>query len=508
MSYYEVKVDNQSVFDASDKYLALISPVVNLQLGAAGSADLTFPPYHVFYDTIIPYGSNIEIFEDGKSIFFGRALPPSIDFMKNKSYHCEGALAFLNDIILPESDIGDTTCGAWLVDVIDRYNSSQTLKSRRIYLRSIIDGATDAASIIGTNNADKDIYDLSINYESCFDLILNGIHKYIGGYFYTYRLNGKTYLDWINDQFGEDSNQEVVFKINLLDLMQSGKPFYTAVLPEGIEDSQGKKPYFANYVEMSKDIIQKCGLIVCHKQFPYTKNQTAKIIGLAKEFLTKQQINGYAFEVHALDQHIVNGDYEQFQIMQNVRIVSEPHAVDTILPITKLQIDLNTPIKKVTIGTPEEFSTVSSIKKIKQEVQKNKKDNSKTKKKLDAATGSASGSLESPDGNKWQPTIDDNGNISYVKVPIKIFYSRTQPYWNVGDTFDLSKFAVLAQYGDGSTKDITSKVTYNLEEREFVDEDAGQKFTLTATYDLSNETSGSPSIEPEQPSGGESDGNG
>lgn len=505
MSYYEVKVDNQSVFDASDKYLALINSNVNLQLGAAGSADLTFPPYHVFYDTIIPYGSNIEIFEDGKSIFFGRALPPSIDFMKNKSYHCEGALAFLNDIILPESDIGDTTCGAWLKEVIDRYNSSQTLKSRRIYLRSSIDGGTDAASIIGTNNANKDIYDLSINYESCFDLILNGIHKYIGGYFFTYRFQGKTYLDWVNDQFGEDSNQEVVFKVNLLDLMQSGRPFYTAVLPEGIEDSEGKKPLFTNYITMSNDIIKKYGLIVCHKQFPYTKKQMATITGLAKEFLRKQQINGYSFEVHALDQHIVDGDYDQFQIMQNVRIVSEPHAVDTILPITKLQIDLNTPIKKVTIGTPEGFSTINSIKKIKRDVKQNTNNNNKNKKKLDAATGSSKGVLESPDGNKWQPTIDDNGNMSYVKVPIKIFYSKTQPYWNVGDTFDLSKFAVMAQYGDGTTKDITDKVTYNIEERVFGEDEAGTTLTLTATYDLSNESS---NVEPEQPSGGENDGNG
>lgn len=484
-TYYDIKIDGMSVYDPSDRYLAMIRPSVDLQLGAAGSAEFTFPSFHTFYDSIIPYGSDIEVFEDGRSIFFGRALPPSIDFLKNKSYHCEGTLAFLNDIIYPEAEMGDIPCGIFLQQILQFYNGNQTRESRKIYARNINDGSTD---ILGTAGANKMIYDLSISYESCFDLILNEIRKYVGGYFYIYRIQGKNYLDWVSDEFGEESNQEVVFKINLLDLMQSGKPFYTAVLPEGIADSSGNKPYFFNYVKMSDDIINKYGTIVAHKQFPYTNMAT--ITGMARQFLQQQQINGYSFEVTALDRHIVDGEYDQFQIMQNVRVVSEPHAVDAVMPITKMSIDLNTPIKTVTIGTPEKISTTTSIKKIKQETKQVAKETKKNKKKIDSATGSPKGVLESPDGNQWEPSIDDEGNISYHKVPTKMYFTQTQPYWNVGDTFDLSKFKVVEEYGDGSTQDVTSLCQFMLsdddtpEDHVFTQEEGNSSMTLLAWRDV------------------------
>ena len=70
-NYYTVLIDGVSSYNPSQSDKILINPVVRPSIEEAGSFDFTIDKSHALYDDIIPYGSDIEVREDGETIFFG-----------------------------------------------------------------------------------------------------------------------------------------------------------------------------------------------------------------------------------------------------------------------------------------------------------------------------------------------------------------------------------------------------------------------------------------------------
>ena len=267
MAIYRVLLDGVDIYDPTSKGMVLIDPVVHTEAGAAGNFEFTMPPMHVFYNNITPYGSSIEVLEDGESIFFGRPLKPKIGFYNQKTYHCEGALAFLNDS-RPTDDFTyeDTTPEQYFRDLIAYHNSFQSKDSRKFTVGNI------------TVSTDWDVYREMTPSMTILEHIKRGCVGSDGGYLFTRRVNGVTYIDWVKDM-PYTCNQTVEFALNLLDMSRSGnEDIYTGVMLKGGQRKIRQGGRVSNSVVQygpmwgSAEAIAKYGEIIAYREYPDIDN--------------------------------------------------------------------------------------------------------------------------------------------------------------------------------------------------------------------------------------------
>lgn len=86
---YQVKCDDNYIYDPRVKELKIISPVLSVELNKTGSFDFIIPPQNPCYNLISKLKSIITIYQDGEEIWRGRVLNDKIDFYKRKQVECE-----------------------------------------------------------------------------------------------------------------------------------------------------------------------------------------------------------------------------------------------------------------------------------------------------------------------------------------------------------------------------------------------------------------------------------
>lgn len=474
MGYYEVYlsdgVNSQvSIFDAGVKELALLNAVVSLGVNEAGSFEFTIPPQHVFYNNIIPYGSSIEVRENNETIFFGRPLPPTIDFWGNKKFHCEGALAFLNDVYLPPVDeLSDEVEFNTLMDmVLGQYNRLQIRYDRQF--------AYDTDNFPSTMIYDPEEW----NYQSVLDYIRNYMHQFVGGYFYAEWQGGLLELKW-KQKLTDWSNQPITFGANLLEIMRVGQPFYTAAIAKGGEDIDGNLAAMTTPYVASEEVRMKYGTITAYLDRPSATVVDA-LEAYCEAYLEDQQFNGVSFEISAADQHLLNGEYDEYRVGQQVHVISPDQYVDVILPITHIKVDINSAVKKVTVGDLAIMPITISQKKAEKEAEKKTKETSKKEAEKVKEDSNDSLVIKGADGNDYEISVDEGGNVIATKIAKSIELIPSSKEYNSGDAFDSSEFTVIAHFGDGTTQNVTSKSTFNIENGYiFVENDPN--YQLRASY--------------------------
>jgi len=337
MSYYDVKLDGVSIYDPSELPLTFISPKAVCGLSDAGSFDFVMPRGHVFYNNIVPYGSTIEVFEDGKSIFYGRPTLPKLDFYNSKQVHCEGALAFLNDVVVPPIKVSGgvkITMKEYIQALFEYYNKTCRREDRKLTLGKIE---------LKSDQSAKHTW----NYETCFDILRTGILPYTGSYVVTRRENDITYVDFVY-KFNKVINQPIKMASNLLDLTKSGQEFYTAVIAKGASDTVK----MLSPMTTDNALVQKYGFICAYKEYPNCET----IVDLQMQcsvFLKSQQFGGMSFEASATDLHLENSAMEQFMIGSVAKIDSPFHdfANNFRAAISRIEISLDTGEKRATLLT-------------------------------------------------------------------------------------------------------------------------------------------------------------
>ena len=86
----------------------LLSPSLSIELNSAGSLEFTMPTIHKNYDIPQLMTSDVEVYEDGALIWYGRVLEINKDMNNFKQIFCEGPMAYFNDSI-QRPEIFDTT---------------------------------------------------------------------------------------------------------------------------------------------------------------------------------------------------------------------------------------------------------------------------------------------------------------------------------------------------------------------------------------------------------------
>lgn len=463
MSYYDVKLDGISIYDPAEMPLTFIAPKVVGGLSDAGSFDFTMPKLHVFYNNIVPYGSTIEVFEDGQSIFYGRPTLPKVDFYGNKQVHCEGALSFLNDVILPPVKVSEgakITMTQYIQEVFNYYNKTCRRNDRKLTLGTI--------SLRSNQSANH-----SWNYETCFYELKNGILPYTGSYTIIRRSGNTTYVDFAY-RFLNQINQPIKLSSNLLDLENTDQDFYTAVIAKGATDEvQMLAPMMA-----STSLIQKYGFICAYKDYPDCETMEA-LQSKCNSFLQNQQVRGKRFSITATDLHLGNSAVEQFSVGKVAKIDSSFHndVDDMKAVISRIEISLDTGEKNTTLltltsdgrifGDPKPLSIVDELKE------------EKKPKEPKPGEYPDKNPIKGDDGNSYIVHIDENGVVTPTKIPDDLNISNPTNY-NIGDTFDPSDVTSTFKFGDG-TEVPAEDIEYNIPDGYEFNGETDPDW-LTATY--------------------------
>lgn len=381
-NYFSVLLDGVEIYNPTDRTKVLINPELNTALGEAGSFTFTIDPQHTAYSSIVPYGSNIEVFEDGVSVFFGRPLPPSINFYNQKTYRCEGALAFLNDIILPpmtefvpvgtSGTTGDTFSSGTTGDTFSSGDTAgaddEGYVRRSINLRTYLWYVFDKFNEIQLTRTDRhltlrneNITDMTLYYDSdfksCLEILRTEIMPHVDGYLVAVRSNGSTYVDIIKN-YQTVPNQQIRAGVNLLDFAAEQQPFYTGVVAKGGESSE---PFVSgDYIStgmipitLSGEIVARYGLVCAYKEWPECKTSDA-LLAKCNAFLAEQQFSKMRISVDAVDLHIVDGNYDAIKLGTMVTFNSPAHMGSTVsLLVSGIRTNLATGEKYITLGERE-----------------------------------------------------------------------------------------------------------------------------------------------------------
>ena len=475
MSYFDVKLDGVSIHNPKYKEMTLQAAKVSLKLGEAGSFTFTMSPDHVFHDAVTPFGSTVEVLEDGESVFYGRPLSPQIDMYGRKAYHCEGPLAFFNDVICPPGAAGLSTAmddKDYLAFVVEYFNSKVT-QSRKIVVNS-------SWPITPVNPA----FVHEWKYKTARNEIVNEVLKYTGGFLYTTRANQQTYLNWIDYPIYEIL-QPIELGVNIQDATMEGQPFYTAAIASAKQTFEEYVPTTGEIVQMTEPVIlssaavAKYGFICAYLDAGETDSVSA-LESYCSTWLSNQTLEGKAFDIDALDLHMLDSTKPMYLIGRyGVHVDIPTMGVDTVIPITGIEIDVNTGRKRVLVGNTE-YKTMSR--------QASDTQAAEEQTQSDFESGGGCCDLKDADGNNYTPYVDENGYVKGEKIPKYITFTRVKGgYYMAGATLNISDYEVSAFYNDGTSEVITSQCTFSPADG-YIFQSSGNPPALHATYVVKGKT--------------------
>lgn len=347
---YTVKLQADSSAQFIDIYgptkqLILLSPKVTSELNSAGSFDFVMPPTHTYYNLPKILLSNVEVYEEDQLIFFGRVSEIEVDFYKQKTVHCEGALAFFNDTIQRPNEWDVISIADFLNYIVNAHNAIVPADRRF------------TVGTISENLGSKGVY-RKLDYESTFEVFRRMIIGAEGGYLFIRRTAGVTYLDYL-EELPTYGNQPIQYAVNLMDLKQTYgiSELYTSIIPLGKEnDETGIKLTIesvnsgSDHLDADASVIAQFGRIEYVEEFSDIDDPT-KLKAEGQAWLARQDFQAFSVEVDAAELHYINGTYAAWKIGQRIRVLSTPHLIDTTLQLTKVIYNLDKGAKQVTVGT-------------------------------------------------------------------------------------------------------------------------------------------------------------
>ena len=357
---YKIYLDSTLICSSKIEELAIINPVIKLEANKAGKFTFTLPPHHPFYANIQRKQDLIKVYrdEEAEPVFEGICVSEKTDFYNQKTITCEGNLSFLNDSFLRPAHRTERTSRQLLEAYIAEHNS-------------LTDNYKHFTVGMVTAKATVDSMESFTNYKSTMEQIKTDLVDVLGGYIRIRYQNGTRYIDYLNDS-PRTSNQIIRLGENLLDLSQSldANDIATIIIPLGAklkdQDTEGMDkrltietapadamhPSGADYV-YSGEAVSTYGYI--EKVVTFDKVEDVnELLALGKEYLTKTQFENLVIEAQAIDLGLTNTEFQNFRILDKIRVVSTPHGLDRYFILSKMTINLNNPERDtITLGIEE-----------------------------------------------------------------------------------------------------------------------------------------------------------
>lgn len=338
---YSIYADDVCIY--SDVFalesMKVISPKLTLEDNAAGSLTMKLPQKNVGYGSIARMTTDISVQKDGVEIWAGRVLSESMDFYNNRDLYCEGELAYFNDSTQPPAEFSGRSIRAYLEELIRVHNSKV--------------GANRQFSIGAVTMVDENFPTCYTNNDNTL-AILNALIEKYGGHMRVRKVDGVRYLDYLAE-YPDTCSQVIQFGSNMIDFTKQwdSTEFATVIVPLGnrLDDSpiEALDAYLtvesvnngSMYVK-SDEAFAAYGWIEKVVTWDDVSNPVV-LLEKAKAYLRDLQFDNMELELSALDLHYLDVSIEAVKLLDEIRVISRPHGLDRMFPVTKLEIPLDNP---------------------------------------------------------------------------------------------------------------------------------------------------------------------
>ncbi len=319
--------------------LLVSRPKLTLSDNAAGSFSVVLPVTNICYKSIERLTTRITITKNNAIIWSGRVFSDQYDFMNNRTLICEGALAFFNDTIQNAAKYENQSVREYVDELLKAHNSKVDV-SRQFVLGIV-------------TVEDKNFPARITNHERTIDCLLQLVEHY-GGHIRVRYQDDKRYLDYLKD-YPNTSKQVIQFGSNLLNFSKKQEitDYATAIKPLGarLDKSPIKEIDAFTTVEsvnngdpwvVSPEAVKQFGRIEAAVEWPDEKDP-AKLLEHAKKYLSDTQFDDLELEVSAMDLHYLDRSIEAINFLDECRVVSRPHGLDKVFPVSGMEIPLDMP---------------------------------------------------------------------------------------------------------------------------------------------------------------------
>lgn len=384
---YKVKVDEKLLcFTGSVNGMEYVTdPDVKLVVNGVDSFSFAIYPQHPLYREIECKVSRVKIWRDSELLFYGEVTGYSRDMYGIRTYDCEGALAWLNDLHFAYA-ISGATPKEVLYWYIKLYNQKLRDKSKSFEL-----GTVTVHKALTQSGTEGTIARSSGVYPSFWEEIQDKLLDSFGGILRVRYVGSDTcagYIDWLAIPDGTCS-QDVRYAKNLLncDWTYDCTALATAVVPLGKrKDSSGDNEvrltidkaddddatFMIQYMTGTDDLVKSGNMV-------YSKSRMEKY-GLIQQAVTFDDItdagtlayqgavwlrqNGKAastIRAEAIDLADIDESVEHFTHGDYVRTKLPGDSAENLFPITAIEIPIAAPENaKLTVGTQESGITSES----------------------------------------------------------------------------------------------------------------------------------------------------
>ena len=346
---YSIYADDLCIYNdvLPTKELKLISPSLTMEENSAGSFSTKIPKDNPGYNSINRMTTEISIKRDGNIIWSGRITEENVDFYNQREIYCEGTLAYFNDSLCQVVSFTNTDPKTVLTQLLNNHNSRVESK-KQIFL--------------GNVTVTTPVPSLSAYYDYTINVIYDMIEQ-IGGFLIIRYENGKKYLDYLST-YPSTSSQKIEFGKNLLDLTKNYDltSLITVLLPLGaqIQNEDGSTRYVtiesvnggSPYLE-SSDAMGTYGRIEGKIQWSDIEDPS-QLLSKAQNYLSDAQFDAMSIDSNVIDMHYIDFDVTSINFMEAVHVISKPHGLDRLFPVSKITIPLDNPENaSFTLGTDQ-----------------------------------------------------------------------------------------------------------------------------------------------------------
>lgn len=317
------------LFDSTTDQYKATEITLTEQANTTSTLKFTLPVLNPSIKAPVETVPGIELYEDNVLVFEGRVLYTDDDIVGNRTFTCEGSLAYLLDSIVRPTTTQDTTIQEYLQYLINQHNS-QVEEAKQFQF----------GTVTVTNSTDN-VYRIDNDYANTLTVIQEKLVNRLGGYLRVRVLNGVRYLDYL-ETYDTQSNQVIEFQKNILDINNhiSAENVITALIPLGAKDEETELPITIESVNDGKDYIFDQTAVNLFGWIYGT--QTWDDVTLPQNLLTKAQevlenniASAVSISVTAFDLSLVNADIDKIYLGDSVQVISQPQGLDTYFIVKK-----------------------------------------------------------------------------------------------------------------------------------------------------------------------------
>ena len=341
---YRIYCDGSLLYHSNLESLKIYDPSVELELNKTGSFVFTVYPDHPRYSMVKRMKSIIQVWQDDDLLFRGRVLDEEVGWHNEKTFSCEGELAFLLDTIQRPYDFTGSI-PEFLGMLLSNHNT-QADPEKRFTLGNVT--VTDPNNFIVRSD---------IDYTNTWDVITKKLIDMLGGFLQVRHVDGVNYLDYLKESTLL-APQKITFGKNLLDLKRSrkGEDIATAIIPLGAKTEGTDKRLTIESVNggvdflVDEDAVNELGIIYRTVIFDDVTDPT-NLKTKGEAHLSDSVKQWETIELTAADLATVDKDITSFHLGTQVQVESKPHGLNQRFRTEKLSLKLLDPAaNKMTLG--------------------------------------------------------------------------------------------------------------------------------------------------------------